>query len=365
VSPRAWLAASVALAVLPAGADAQTYRFPFGGSCTSSSCYVTSYYDLDGGGGIQDWNCGTNTYDGHHGTDFGVGSWPGMDAGRDIVAGADGEVINAHDGEFDRCTSGSCAGGGGYGNWVRLQHADGKTTTYGHMKNGSVAVAVGDRVTCGQRLGQVGSSGYSTGPHLHFEVRTSGGSADDPFTGPCGGPLCYWVEQGAYDGLPGVTCETAATDADGDGYPAGTDCNNGDGSIHPGATEVCNGVDDNCDGATDEDVLNRCGTCGPEPAEICDGVDNDCDGTTDEDCAAEDAGGETIGDVPGDTRRDGLSLDVPRYDAGGDAAGADGGGEGCGCSTSGRSTRLALLPVVVLATVALRLSLRRRRHRRG
>jgi MYXO-CTERM domain-containing protein len=367
VTPR--LLASVALAAalaLPAAALAQSYRFPFGGSCSASSCYVTAYFDLDSSGGIQDWNCGSNTYNGHRGTDFGVGSWAGMDAGRDIVAAAEGDVISSHDGEFDRCSSGDCAGGGGYGNWVRLQHADGKTTTYGHMKNGTVAVSVGDHVACGQRLGQVGSSGYSTGPHLHFEVRTSGGTADDPFTGPCGGPVTYWIDQGAYDGLPRADCPSAPPpDADGDGYAADVDCNDGNADIHPGAAESCNGVDDNCDGATDEGVLNRCGACGPEPTEICDGIDNDCDGTTDEDCSAEgndatdtaDAGED--GRPPADASRDGLSLDVPRYDASG--TGVDGGGDGggCGCAVASRSA-LSTLPALLLVAGYLV-----RRRRRG
>lgn len=47
-------------------------------------------------------------------------------------------------------------------------------------------------------------------------------------------------------------------------------------------TEVCDGVDNNCNGAVDEGVLNACGTCGPVPQEVCDGIDNDCDGEVDE-----------------------------------------------------------------------------------
>ncbi|MDL1870847.1 hypothetical protein FBR05_01420 [Deltaproteobacteria bacterium PRO3] len=46
--------------------------------------------------------------------------------------------------------------------------------------------------------------------------------------------------------------------------------------------ETCDGVDNNCNGAVDEGVLNLCGTCGPEPAEVCDYIDNDCDGAVDE-----------------------------------------------------------------------------------
>lgn len=46
--------------------------------------------------------------------------------------------------------------------------------------------------------------------------------------------------------------------------------------------EVCDGIDNNCNGAIDEGVLNRCGGCGLEPVEVCDGIDNDCDGQVDE-----------------------------------------------------------------------------------
>lgn len=193
-----WAIAACCLA-LPAGAV--EFRQPVNGDVV-----VTAYYDL---GGVQDWNCGDNTYRGHRGTDIAIiGRFAAQDAGRDIMAGAPGRVIRTHDGEFDRCTTADCAGGGGFGNHVVIEHDDGKVSYYAHMRRGSVAVREGDAVRCGQRLGQVGSSGFSTGPHLHFEVRVGGGS-DDPFTGPCGGPQSWWVEQGPYNGLPTRECEVA------------------------------------------------------------------------------------------------------------------------------------------------------------
>lgn len=63
----------------------------------------------------------------------------------------------------------SCGCGGGYGNWVRIDHGDGYTTIYAHMS--SITVAYGDYVEAGQLLGFVGSTGYSTGAHLHYETR--------------------------------------------------------------------------------------------------------------------------------------------------------------------------------------------------
>jgi len=61
---------------------------------------------------------------------------------------------------------------GGHGNYVRLEHGGGNGTGYGHMSR--VAVSPGTRVSAGQVIGYVGSSGLSTGPHLHFEAYQSG-----------------------------------------------------------------------------------------------------------------------------------------------------------------------------------------------
>ena len=68
--------------------------------------------------------------------------------------------------------SGSCGCGGGYGNYVWIDHGNGKETIYAHLT--SVTVNPGDYVTKGQLIGYVGSTGYSTGPHLHFECRYNG-----------------------------------------------------------------------------------------------------------------------------------------------------------------------------------------------
>jgi len=65
----------------------------------------------------------------------------------------------------------------GYGNTVVLDHGDGQTTLYGHASE--LLVKVGDKVTAGAHIAKVGSTGHSTGPHLHFEVRKDG-RAQDP-----------------------------------------------------------------------------------------------------------------------------------------------------------------------------------------
>lgn len=58
---------------------------------------------------------------------------------------------------------------GGYGRFIEVQHPNGMSSLYGHLSR--IDVATGDAVASGQRIGLVGSTGRSTGPHLHFEVR--------------------------------------------------------------------------------------------------------------------------------------------------------------------------------------------------
>lgn len=62
----------------------------------------------------------------------------------------------------------------GYGNMILINHGDGYKTRYAHMIKGSMTVSVGDYVEAGQTIGKVGSTGNSTGPHLHFEVIYNG-----------------------------------------------------------------------------------------------------------------------------------------------------------------------------------------------
>lgn len=93
--------------------------------------------------------------------------------GTPVVAAADGVVIDSYSG----CThnwgkSYSCGCGGGYGNYVMISHSGGKMTVYGHLT--SLTVSTGQTVSRGQVIGYVGSTGNSTGPHLHYECRLNG-----------------------------------------------------------------------------------------------------------------------------------------------------------------------------------------------
>jgi murein DD-endopeptidase MepM/ murein hydrolase activator NlpD len=65
---------------------------------------------------------------------------------------------------------------GGYGNMVEIDHGAGLTTRYGHLSR--IFVADGQWVTAGAELGAIGSTGRSTGPHLHYEVRVDGTPVD-------------------------------------------------------------------------------------------------------------------------------------------------------------------------------------------
>lgn len=89
----------------------------------------------------------------HAGLDFGA-SW-----GSPIVATADGQVVRA-------------GWAGGYGRQVRIAHGGGLVTSYSHMSQ--IAAQPGSFVHAGQVIGYVGSSGLSTGPHLHYEVLRDG-----------------------------------------------------------------------------------------------------------------------------------------------------------------------------------------------
>ncbi len=93
--------------------------------------------------------------------------------GADVVAAKEGVVIDSYNGCYHNWgKDGSCGCGGGYGNYVMIAHDGGKMTVYGHLS--TTMVYTGQHVYQGQVIGFVGSTGHSTGAHLHFETRLNG-----------------------------------------------------------------------------------------------------------------------------------------------------------------------------------------------
>jgi len=142
---------------------------------------INNYVDLDATSGTLDYiggsGSGAKTYNGHNGIDIDVPNFRWMDDGVSIVlAAASGVVTSVRDNEPDRNTS--CTGNA---NLVQVRHEDGLSALYGHLRKGSAAVSVGQQVSAGAVLGVVGSSGCSTAPHLHFELRDAANRVVDPF----------------------------------------------------------------------------------------------------------------------------------------------------------------------------------------
>lgn len=98
-----------------------------------------------------------------------------------IIASKSGEVVyptSKNQIYFE--DNGTKTDGGGWGNYVKIKHADGTYTLYGHLSKGTITVMAGQVVEQGQVLGKMGNSGFSLGMHLHFEVRDVNDVRVDP-----------------------------------------------------------------------------------------------------------------------------------------------------------------------------------------
>jgi murein DD-endopeptidase MepM/ murein hydrolase activator NlpD len=96
-----------------------------------------------------------------------------LHAGTDLAAGCNSPIFAAHSG-----TIAFAGPNGGYGNFILMNNGDGVSTGYGHIVNGGILVRAGQQVQAGQQIAKVGSTGNSTGCHLHFEVRPGGVAID-------------------------------------------------------------------------------------------------------------------------------------------------------------------------------------------
>lgn len=93
--------------------------------------------------------------------------------GQDIVAVENVTILAARDGVVTVSDRMPDSTANSYGEWVEIRHTDGTYTRYAHMSLGSRKVTVGQSVVAGQPIGIMGSTGNSSGPHLHFEYLAS------------------------------------------------------------------------------------------------------------------------------------------------------------------------------------------------
>lgn len=170
---------------------------------------ISNFVDLDLAypNRVRDYACGTRTYDNaagynHRGIDYFIWPFPWhlMDtAAVDVRAAAPGTLIEKRDGFDDRSCSFDAPD---TANYVIILHADGTIARYLHLNRGSVTtLPIGTLVQAGQVLGKVGSSGISTGPHLHFELRATNAvnaPTVDPNNGACNASPSAWPAQRPY-----------------------------------------------------------------------------------------------------------------------------------------------------------------------
>ncbi|MQY36292.1 hypothetical protein SRB17_42910 [Streptomyces sp. RB17] len=106
--------------------------------------------------------------------------WGARHSGQDFAVPTGTDVVAAHGGTVVKAGPGGAGDGAAYGNAVVISHGNGAYTQYAHLSR--IDVKAGQIVKTGQHIARSGSTGNSTGPHLHFEVRKTPhhGSAVDP-----------------------------------------------------------------------------------------------------------------------------------------------------------------------------------------
>ena len=156
--------------------DGNSYWWPIGSAETTTENGVTFASGDPVPSTITATFAGDDSvHNGNHGAiDISNGNGVG---GTNIIAAKDGVVIYPTSEELTQFADNGYVGnpeGGGFGNYVVIQHSDGNYTYYAHMAQNSITVIAGDSVRQGQVIGKMGHSGSSTGTHLHFEVRAGG-----------------------------------------------------------------------------------------------------------------------------------------------------------------------------------------------
>lgn len=177
---------------------------------------LVNYVDDDNTNAIVDYMGNPHAYNGHNGTDMTLYNFRHMDRGMLVFATAEGIVVQTEYSKPDRNTEPPYPD---TENHVMIRHDDGTFAWYLHLRKNSVTVEVGENVHRGQILGLVGSSGFSTDAHLHFEVGEYVGGVwnkRDPWNGTFNTLPSLWQNQELYVGTEpiriydmGVTTEAA------------------------------------------------------------------------------------------------------------------------------------------------------------
>ncbi|GMU37665.1 MAG: M23 family metallopeptidase [Phycisphaerae bacterium] len=150
------------------------------------------FVDQDPSSGFRDYSCRDFTYNTHAGIDCGLRSFAEQMIGVPVFAVLEGTVVATQDGFDDMNVSGK----NNNANFVIIDHGKGRLGYYWHLKKNSVIVTPGQPVVAGQQIGLTASSGYSFGPHLHFESRDLPDyTVFDPFAGDCRPGDSGWADQ--------------------------------------------------------------------------------------------------------------------------------------------------------------------------
>jgi hypothetical protein len=173
------------------------------------NCWLVNLVDLDSSGGVKDYKCEAESYNGHKGIDISIRDLKAMQKGVAVLAAASGFVRNIRDGmadhggaevKFKTIKERKC------GNGVAIKHAGGWETQYCHLGKGSIIVKPGQHVKKGQKLGVVGFSGQTMFPHVHMATRFKDKTVD-PFIGLSPHPSCRFGNYPLWDNdlIPALT----------------------------------------------------------------------------------------------------------------------------------------------------------------
>lgn len=149
------------------------------------ACWIVDYVDRDRSRNALDYKCGLLTSDRHKSTDFAVSDIAAVRLGVPVVATAAGKIVGVRNNMEDRSSEPkekSTSRKRTCGNGVLIEHQEGWTSQYCHLRKDSVTVEVDQEVGEGQIIGMVGLSGQTEYPHLSFTVRHDKAEVD-PFVG--------------------------------------------------------------------------------------------------------------------------------------------------------------------------------------